>query len=97
MGTEWGLGMAQDSGTNVGSPETCSNPSGVAFEKHFSVQHVAEMWNFGVDKVRELFRDEPGVIIEGSEESRYKRGYKNMRISESAIRRVHAKLSSRSD
>ena len=77
---------------NVGSSETCSNPSGVAFEKHYSVQHVADLWNFGVDKVRELFRDEPGVIMEGCEESRYKRGYINMRISESAIRRVYAKL-----
>jgi hypothetical protein len=92
MGTEWGLHMVQDSGTNVGSPETCHNPSGVAFEKHYSVQHVADLWNFGVDKVRELFRDEPGVIMEGCEESRYKRGYINMRISESAIRRVYAKL-----
>jgi len=77
---------------NVGSSETCSNPSGVAFEKHYSVQHVADLWNFGVDKVRELFRDEPGVIMEGCEESRFKRGYINMRISESAIRRVYAKL-----
>lgn len=72
--------------------DAATKPSGVAFERHFSVQYVADLWGFSGDKVRELFRDEPGVIVEGSEESRYKRGYKNMRISESAIRRVYARL-----
>jgi hypothetical protein len=50
------------------------------------------MWNLGVDKVRELFRDEPDVLKIGQEEIRYKRGYVSLRIPESAIRRVHAKL-----
>jgi hypothetical protein len=74
---------------------TCEKPPGIAFERHFSAQYVADLWGFSVDKIRELFRDEPGVILEGSQESRYRRGYTNMRISESAIRRVYAKLTSR--
>ncbi len=71
---------------------TTTLPPGIEFEQHFSVQQVAKMWTLGVDKVRELFRDEPDVLKIGHEESRYKRGYVSLRIPEAAIRRVHAKL-----
>ncbi len=53
---------------------TTTLPPGIEFEQHFSVQRVAKMWSLGVDKVRELFGDEPDVLKIGHEESRYKRG-----------------------
>ena len=69
-----------------------SMPPGIEFEPHFTVQQVAKMWNFGVDKVRELFQNEPGVLREGHDESRFRRAYYSLRIPESVVRRVHARL-----
>jgi len=72
-----------------------ATPPGLEFQQHYSVQQVAKLWCLGEDKVRELFRDEDGVLTIGNDESRFKRGYITLRISESAIRRVHAKLRTR--
>jgi hypothetical protein len=33
-----------------------------ALERHFSVAEIAKMWNLSQDKVRAMFRDEPGVL-----------------------------------
>jgi hypothetical protein len=67
-------------------------PPGIEFEPHFTVQEVASMWHFGVDKTREIFENEPGVLREGREETRFKRAYYSLRIPESVVRRVHARL-----
>ena len=50
------------------------------------------MWGLSAPKVRELFRDEEGVVVIGEPERRYKRGYETLRIPQSVVRRVHAKL-----
>ena len=33
-----------------------------ALERHYSVAEIAKMWNLSQDKVRAMFRDEPGVL-----------------------------------
>ena len=67
-------------------------PPAIELEPHYSVQQVARLWGLGVDKVRELFCDELGVIGVGQPETRFKRGYITLRIPESVVRRVHTKL-----
>ena len=34
-------------------------------ERHYAVTEIAEMWNLSPDKVRELFENEPGVLVLG--------------------------------
>lgn len=65
-----------------------------AFERHFSVNEVAEMWNISDDTVRRLFRDEPGVLHIANPHSRLKRGYEMLRIPKSIVLKVHEKLRS---
>ena len=69
-----------------------ARPDEAAFEDHYTVPQVAKMWGFGVDKVRQMFKDEPGVIREGKGETMHKRGYISCRIPISVVRRVHARL-----
>jgi hypothetical protein len=72
---------------------TSSQPVGVdiALERHYGVREVAEMWNVSDDTVRKLFRDEPGVLAIGSEETRFKRGYVTLLIPETVLKTVHRK------
>ena len=39
-----------------------TNPTPAALERHFTVSAVAELWGLSQTKVREIFRDEPGVL-----------------------------------
>ena len=64
----------------------------LAIEKHYSPDWIAERWDLGIEKIREIFKDEAGVIHVGRGESRFKRGYFSMKIPESVIIRVHARL-----
>lgn len=68
----------------------------IALERHYGVRDVAEMWHVSDDTVRKLFRDEPGVLAIGSEESRFKRGYLTLLIPESVVKVVHRKHRRRS-
>jgi len=63
-----------------------------AFQKHFTIPEIAELWQLSTDKVREIFRDVPGVIKIGSPERRHKRGYITLRVPESVVQKVHAQL-----
>jgi hypothetical protein len=63
-----------------------------AFEKHYSVQQVSEMWGLSEDTIRRLFRDEAGVLKIGSAETRFKRKRWMLKIPESAMLRVHTRL-----
>lgn len=67
-------------------------PAGTPFERHFSVKHFAQAWGLGVDTVRRLFVNEPGVIRIAHPETLHKRGYVTLRIPESVARRVYRKL-----
>ncbi len=42
-------------------------------ERHYAVTEIAEMWNLSPDKVRELFENEPGVLVLGERSPRHKR------------------------
>ena len=67
-----------------------------AFEMHYTVQEIAEKWHLSEKVVRNLFREEPGVIRIDSEERRFKRGYCTIRIPESVVQKVHMRLGHRS-
>ena len=67
-----------------------------ALEKHHPVQYYAQLWGIGVKKLRELFREEPGVPAVG-EDSRlvgrkYVRRHFTLLIPESVAKRVYDKL-----
>lgn len=61
----------------------------IALERHYSVQEVADMWNVSANTVRRTFSSEPGVIEFGSDETRWSRKRKIMRIPHSVLVRVH--------
>jgi hypothetical protein len=67
--------------------------SAIVAEKHYTPQELAELWGVSVQTVRELFKDEEGVLKIGSNGTRTRRGYKTLRIPESVAERVHAQLS----
>jgi len=68
----------------------------VHIERHYAVAEIAEMWNLSPDKVRELFEREAGVLVIGEPNPRRKRRYLTLRIPQSVVERVHARLSSKS-
>jgi hypothetical protein len=76
-----------------------TGPTPVALERHYSPGDMAERWGLSPDKVRELFVDEPGVLLIGEPSRRVgralKRNYYTMRIPESVALRVHQRLTTR--
>ena len=69
--------------------------STIATERHYSVFEVAELWNVSTETVRRLFHNEPGVLIFGSAETKYKRKRETMRIPARVVERVHERYHSR--
>jgi hypothetical protein len=61
--------------------------------KHYTPQELAEAWGVSTESVRQIFREEPGVLKIGKTGSRYKRGYVTLRIPEDVAERVHQRLS----
>jgi len=61
--------------------------------QHYSVQEVAQLWGLGIDKIRELFENEPGVIKLQSPPKKGKRRYTTLRIPENVAERVQRRLS----
>jgi hypothetical protein len=53
---------------------------------------VSEIWNLDEKMIRRIFGDEPGVVSIESEESRYRRAYRTLRIPESVLLRVHRRM-----
>jgi len=64
-----------------------------ANEKHYTPQELAEMWAVSVQTVRQIFENEEGVLKIGREGTRTRRRYTTLRIPESVVDQVHAKLS----
>jgi hypothetical protein len=64
-------------------------------DKHLRVSYLAEKWGFSDQFIRDLFKNEPGVIrVLRPEKSNgrkggFKREYESMRIPESVARRVY--------
>jgi hypothetical protein len=67
----------------------------VHIERHYAVAEIAEMWNLSADKVREIFKNEPGVLVIGEQSPRHKRRYVTLRIPHSVLERVHLRLASK--
>ena len=70
--------------------------SSAPVERHYAVTEIAEMWSLSVDKVRDLFENEPGVLVIGERSPRHKRRYVTLRIPQTVLERVHCRLSSKS-
>ena len=64
-------------------------------EKHWNVVEVAEQWGISTDLVRDIFKDEDGVLIFERPGTRTKRSYSTMRIPESVLERVYNEMSRR--
>jgi len=64
-----------------------------ALERHFSIKEIAKLWGLCENSVREIFKQEPGVIRIERPRSRYKRAYTTIRIPKSVLERVHRRMS----
>jgi hypothetical protein len=62
-------------------------------EKHYTPSELADLWGVSVQTVRELFKNEDGVLKIGSDGTRNRRAYRTLRIPYSVAERVHTKLS----
>jgi hypothetical protein len=65
----------------------------VVDERHYAPADLAKVWGVDVETIRNLFREEPGVVKIGEKAPRYKRSYLTLRIPESVAVRVHKRLS----
>jgi hypothetical protein len=86
------LGEKQEWLREKNSTNSSSSTATPFFERHYSVAEVASKWNYSQDVVRNIFQDEPGVLVLGNEGS-HKRRYTTLRIPESVLERVHRRLS----
>ncbi len=59
----------------------------------YTVQELAALWGLGVDKIRELFANEPDVKKIQSPSKKGKRHYVTLRIPERVAERVQRRLS----
>jgi hypothetical protein len=64
-------------------------------EKHWSVKEVADAWGVSTDSVRDVLKDQDGVLIVDRPGTRAKRGYSTMRTPQSVLEGVYAKMSER--
>jgi len=56
---------------------------------------LAKLWGFSDDFIRELFRNEPGVLKAVRPEKMHKRVYTTLSIPESVAKKVHERLHGR--
>ena len=61
-------------------------------EPHYAPSEVAGLWRLSVEKIRQMFLDEPGVIVIQCPVKKGKRPYKTIRIPQSVLERVHRRL-----
>lgn len=64
--------------------------SNIMAEKHYTPAELAEIWGVDPETIRNVFRNEPGVLKLGN--SGGKRAYITLRIPESVAERVHRRL-----
>lgn len=64
-----------------------------AAEIHLEVKQVAALWGMSDEAVRKLFRDEPGVLKIGRQESQGRKRRKVTLRPLSVVQRVHRRLS----
>jgi hypothetical protein len=62
-------------------------------ERHYTPTEIAEMWGLDPKVIRNLFRQEPGVLKIGNDKSTYrKRAHTTLRIPQSVLERVHRRM-----
>lgn len=60
-------------------------------ETHYTPLQLGKAWGLSDDTIREMFKNEPGVLCIGTNGSRRRRKYITMRIPESVAVRVHTR------
>jgi hypothetical protein len=60
-----------------------------ALEYHYKPVELAKQWGFSDDFIRDLFKNEPGVLVVNHPETLHKRGYTALRIPASVAERVY--------
>jgi hypothetical protein len=94
IGRPSGKGEFSSSAETLGATHAnFSNSAEGALERHYSIQEVAELWGLCENSVRDIFRDEPGIVRIQRSKSRYKRAYTTIRIPLSVLYRVHRRMS----
>lgn len=71
---------------NSGNPDV---PTPDFAQKHYHTADIAKMWGVSVDFVRDLFINEPGVVVFGDEPKPGTRRYRTLLIPESVVARVY--------
>ena len=66
-------------------------PEETAFERHYSVEELTQLWGMSEDFVRRLFLHEPGVVVFYRQQPG-KRVYRTLRIPASIALRVHRRM-----
>ncbi len=72
-----------------GNREPSSGPFGAAFERHYRIGELAEMWKLGRETVRLLVKDEDGVIKVRLGRKKAQTVYS---VPESVAKRIHTRL-----
>lgn len=64
-----------------------------ATEPHYTPEQVADWWHLDPKSIRQIFRDEDGVLCFGNAvTTRKKRAYTTLRIPRSVLERVHRRM-----
>ncbi len=79
----------------INSTQTQAAARSLSDEQHYSPVQLAERWALSPDSIRELFKDEVGVIMIVRPETMRKREYTTIRIPSSVSHRVHCRLQSK--
>jgi hypothetical protein len=77
---------------NSSEPGTLKPVKSVVDERHYSPTELAKTWGVDVETIRNLFRNEPGVMKIGDKNPKHKRPYLTLRIPESVALRLHRRL-----
>ena len=72
---------------------TNPHPTDGVLELHYSVKQIAASWGLCENAVRDIFRNEPGVVRIHRPKSRTKRAYTTLRIPRCVVERVHCRMS----
>jgi hypothetical protein len=73
----------------IGNKEPAAAANAAAFERHYRVGDLAEMWNLGRETVRLLVKDEVGVI---KVRLGRKKAHTIYSVPESVAKRIHTRL-----
>jgi hypothetical protein len=69
------------------------DPAVSVTDEHFTPKQLADAWGVSTETVRQIFREEQGVLKIGKPGTRVRRGYFTLRIPKEVAERVHRRLS----